>query len=695
MPIEEIQKRCWVITGKKTAYVLSYSNSSNLINTYWGPRLPHPADYPKPEDFKSVSSFDSEYELMPEEFPVPKKMKFSEPCLMPNFNDGTRDLDLTFVSSHIQKDRLVIVLKDQTQDLKILLNYHLYVDEDVIKKWVVIKNESAASVHFDRIFSGNMVLPTVQDYYVTHLYGQWNHEFNRDTTKIPYGKLVLESRRLTSSHQHSPAVILHEKGITEFSGLAYFCVLGWSGNWKISVEKNSFGLTRVVAGINDFDFSWNIQAGQEFFTPPMYIGAATGGFHEVSSRLHSLVNSHLIPRPGLQKKVLYNSWEATQFEVDINHQKKLAQIAGDLGVELFVLDDGWFHGRKSDEAGLGDWWPDENKFPNGLKELSDFVHHLGMDFGLWIEPEMVNPDSDLYRHHPDWILHFPNREPTLARNQMILNITKPEVQTYLLDLMTKVINQTGVDFIKWDMNRNVSEPGDPSKDGLFNKQIWVRYTQSFYYLWDQLRAQFPQIVFQSCSGGGGRSDYGMLTRADQIWVSDNTDPTERLTIQDGFSLFYPASVMEAWVTDMGPYYQSLDYRFFVSMMGVLGIGADINRWDEDQKRIARSWISRYKEFRSIIQQGEQYRLNSLTEDGYTVVQYMNPQKTKGVLFYIRSYATQTKPAPMIYLRGLDEQANYRMDELNVCKSGAAWQKDGFQYPLTQNYSGQIFTIEKI
>ncbi len=695
MAVEEHQKNHWVLAGKRTAYALSFSNSGNLINTYWGSRLPYPTDYPEPENFLPISSFDSEYEIMPEEYPVPEKMKFSEPCLMPNFSNGTRDFDLTYVKSTVDQNRLEIVLQDKAQGLEIILNYQVYEEEDIIKKWVVVKNKSEDLINFDRIFTGNIVLPTERDYEVTHLYGQWNHEFNRDTTKVPFGKLVLESRRLTSSHQHSPAVILHEKSITEYSGLAYFCVLGWSGNWKISIEKNSFGLTRVTAGINDFDFNWNLQPGQEFTTPPMYIGTAAAGFHEVSSRLHKLVNTHLTPRPGLQKKVLYNSWEATQFDVNINHQKELAKIAADLGVELFVLDDGWFHGRKSDKAGLGDWWPDENKFPNGLKELSDFVHSLGMDFGLWIEPEMVNPDSDLYRKHPDWILQFPNREPTLARNQMILNITKPDVQAYLKNSLSKVIQETGVEFIKWDMNRNVSEPGDPTADISSNKQIWVRYTQSFYDLWDQLRVQFPHIIFQTCSGGGGRSDYGMLARADQIWVSDNTDPTERLSIQNGFSLLYPANVMEAWVTDMGADYQSLDYRFLVSMMGVLGIGADISRWGEQQKRTAQTWIRFYKKHRELIQQGVQYRLHSDELGGYTVVQYMNQDKSEGVLFYIRSYAKQTKLFPVIRPRGLEADTNYRINEIGKCKSGMAWQTDGFHYPLPQNYSGQIFTIQKV
>ncbi len=695
MTIQEIRENYWLLAGKHYAYTLALSDTGNLINPYWGQVLPSQNDYPKPAIFTAASSFDSEYEIMPEEFPLREKMKFTDPCLLVNFENGTRDTAFAFTNAQISQNRLVILLTDPAQHFEISLNYQIYEDEDTIKKWVVLKNNGTQTIHFDRIFSANITLPHPAEYSLTHLYGQWNHEFNKETSKIPYGKLVLESRRLTSSHQHSPAILLHPPETNEYYGRSYFCILGWSGNWKISVEKNSFGLTRAAVGINDFDFYWPLAPGAEFTTPPVYSGVAQHGFHEVSRRLHTLVRSHLVPHPTLDKKVLYNSWEATQFDVTITGQKKLAQIAAEIGVELFVLDDGWFSGRHSDQAGLGDWWPDQAKFPNGLKELSDWVQALGMDFGLWIEPEMVNPDSDLYRQHPNWILHYPDRQRTLARNQSILDLTNPQVQAYLHEYLTKVITETGVDFIKWDMNRNISEAGISANGNHSAKQVWVQYTHSVYRLWDQLRQRFPHIIFQTCSGGGGRSDYGMLTRADQVWISDNTDPTERLSIQEGFSLFYPASVMESWVTDSGAAVQDLDYRFLVSMMGVLGIGADISRWNEQQKQTARTWIERYKQLRPIIQHGTQYRLLSARDAGYAAVQYLDSLKQQGVIFYVRSTASQTASPPVIFPQGLDENAQYTLSDIDEQRSGVAWQQLGFRYALPRNYSGQMFTIRRI
>ncbi len=279
-------------------------------------------------------------------------------------------------------------------------------------------------------------------------------------------------------------------------------------------------------------------------------GGAIEGFGGASRTLHDFVRDTVIPHGHTLHKVLYNSWEATTFDVDEASQIELARHAADMGIELFVMDDGWFHGRNDDHAGLGDWWPDEKKFPNGLQPLIEQVNDLGMDFGLWVEPEMVNPDSDLYRTHPDWVIHFPTRVRTTGRDQLILNFGRTDVQDYIIDLLDRLLAEHNITFIKWDMNRNASEPGWPDAPG-DQREIWVRYVYGLYRVWGTLRERHPDVIWQSCSGGGGRADVGILRLADQVWISDNTEPTARLAIQEGYTQMYPANTMEAWVTDMG------------------------------------------------------------------------------------------------------------------------------------------------
>ena len=339
------------------------------------------------------------------------------------------------------------------------------------------------------------------------------------------------------------------------------------------------------------------------------------------------------------------------------------------------MDDGWFHGRKDDYAGLGDWWPDAAKFPNGLGPLIERVNQLGMDFGLWIEPEMVNPDSELYRQHPDWVIHFPTRSRTEGRHQLILNLAKPDVQDYLIDKIDILLSESNITFIKWDMNRNVSEPGWPDAPGE-PRELWVRYVQGVYRVWETLRQRHPHVTWQSCSGGGGRADLGILRFADQVWVSDNTIPTSRLAIQGGFSQVFPASTMEAWVTDMGEEFLPLDFRFHSSMCGVLGVGANLRQWGEKEIAEAKTWIALYKEIRPIIQQGDLYRLGSPFTDEFIGVQYVSKDQTSGVLFAFLLHRLDPAAPLILYPRGLVPDRLYTIEGYSGARSGAAWMKTG-------------------
>ena len=325
------------------------------------------------------------------------------------------------------------------------------------------------------------------------------------------------------------------------------------------------------------------------------------------------------------------------FQCERRKSKKLAEKASQIGVELFVVDDGWFGQRNNDKAGLGDWYVNPEKFPNGLKPLIDFVKSLGMDFGIWVEPEMVNPDSDLYRKHPDWVIHFPNRPRTEQRNQLILNLARDDVKEYIKEFMDKLLTENNIDFVKWDMNRHIFESGWPEVKPTKQREIWVRYVWNLYDIWNYLREKHPHVTFESCSSGGGRIDLGILKYADQVWTSDNTDPFDRLEIQEGFSYAYAPKIMMGWVTDWGGKDKySLEYRFHSSMIGSLGIGADLNKFTDNDIAIATKQVQLYKEIREIVQEGNQYRLSSVNKERYFAVQYLTKDKNEGVIIYLRN-----------------------------------------------------------
>lgn len=694
MPIHCLNQS-WILETKNTGYALGINSQGVFAHTYWGKRLPHVEDYPAPPLAEKWASFNNAPHLTPEEFPTWQGMKFTEPSLMLIFFDGVRDCWLTFASFDIQAHEcptLRLRFKDERYPLTVDLYYRIYEEEDLIERWVKVTNSGLEPVTLLRLFSACWNLPPGDQYRLSHLTGRWNDEFHLHREKLTPGLKVLESRRLTTSHHHNPWFAIDEGDATEEEGKVWFGVLAWSGNWKLTAEVTDFTSTRVHIGWNDWDFAWILKAGETLSTPCAIAGFSAHGFGSASRALHDHVRNRLLPHGRIEHPVLYNSWEATTFDVNERSQSKLAEIAAEIGVELFVVDDGWFHGRNDDNAGLGDWWPDEKKFPQGLSPLIRKVNDLGMQFGLWIEPEMVNPDSDLYRAHPDWVIHFPTRPRSESRNQLILNLGKKEVRTYLFEVLDKLLRENDIRFIKWDMNRNVSEagwsdaPGDP-------REIWVRYVEGLYQLWGDLRQKHPQVMWQSCSGGGGRADYGILRLADQIWVSDNTEACARLSIQHGFSQVFPAATMEAWVTDAGKDLLSLEFHFHVSMCGALGIGAHLARWNTEERREAAKHIATYKKIRPIIQFGEQYRLMPGNQGGLTAVQYVSKDKCESVLFAFRAHLPDPVNLPRVFPRGLDAQGFYELDGESHVRSGAAWMEDGLPFTLG-NFQSRLYTFKK-
>ncbi len=680
MPILD-RRNYWVLETDHTAYAFGINARGLLVHAYWGARLPFADDYPLPPDAGDYASWSGPSHLLPEEYPGHGGVKYTEPCLKTTFADGVRDTVLQFAGAEIVDgaNELHVTLRDVHYPLTVMIGYRVHATHDLIERWAEIRNEGDASVTLERVWSALWHLPWGGQYRLSHLFGRWMEEWQIRRELLQPGVKVKESRRITTSHSANPWFAIDRGSADETQGETWFGVLVWSGNWKLAAEVTEYGATRLGIGVNDWDFAWRLNAGETFTTPASLAGYTTGGFGAASRTLHDYARSRL-PHGKTLHPVLYNSWEAVFFDVSEASQMAVAERAAQMGVELFVMDDGWFHGRAIDNAGLGDWWPDEQKFPNGLTPLIDRVNALGMDFGLWLEPEMVNPDSDLYRAHPDWVIHFPTRARTEMRNQLILNLGRTDVQEYLIALLDKLLSDHKIRFIKWDMNRNVSEPGWPDAPG-DARELWVRYVQGVYRVWSTLAQRHPQVLWQSCSGGGGRVDFGMLRMVDQFWVSDNTEATARLGIQEGFSQFMPAITMESQVTHMGRPLMSLPFRFHVSMMGVLGISDDLLKWSEAELATGAEMIALYKEIRPIVQLGDQYRLLPAQGQEYTAVQYVSKDKAEGVLFAFRVHMPEPARIPSIYLRGLAPDARYTVDGFDEVRSGAAWMNLGLHLEL--------------
>ncbi|MBB3128844.1 alpha-galactosidase [Paenibacillus rhizosphaerae] len=680
-------RRTWIIETDQAAYGLGLTETGQLIHLYFGESLPYHTDYPEPRDQHGWASFNSRADRNPEEYTGWGGVRYSEPCLKVEFHDHVRDLVLVYKEYVIQDGALVITLRDAHYPLEIRLNYKPFAELNLIQRTAEIVNTGEHPVDLEQVLSGELHLPAENHYRLSYLSGKWAGETQLRQIEMPDAKFILESRGGTTSHQTNPWFAMDPDGCsTEDYGKVFFGALAYSGNWKMVFEKR-FGKIKASAGVHDFDFRWRLNAGETFAAPAFTIGYSAEGFGGASRQLHQYQLEYVLPRQTVRqdRKVLYNSWEATRFDVNEQDQIRLAELAATLGVELFVMDDGWFGRRNDDHAGLGDWTVNPEKFPNGLRPLIERVEELGMEFGIWVEPEMVNPDSDLYRRHPDWVYHFPNRVNSEMRNQLVLNLAREDVKQYLIGCLDRLLTENRIRFVKWDMNRLFSEPGYLDAPYEQQREIWVRHVRSLYDIVETLRKNHPDVHFQSCSGGGGRVDLGILELFDQVWVSDNTDAYDRLFIQEGYSYAYCAKTMESWVTAEQHWMNNrrlpLRFRFHVAMTGVLGIGENLHAWSEKEREEARGYVEAYKKVRSGIQNGRQYRLQSPKNNPVSSVMYVSEQQDTAVVFaflYGNRNGDELRP---LRLKGLDETKYYVLEGTEQRRSGKAWMSVGIELEL--------------
>ena len=594
-----------------------------------------------------------------------------------------RDVEDALPASYDEKNQvehLCVTLKDNNSALKLELHYYIYEDCDVITRSAKLINDGENAVQIRRLMSCQVDFPT-SDHVFTSFHGAWAREMRRWDVPVAAGKYVNASYTGTSSSRANPFVMLSGRETTEDTGDCYGFNLVYSGNHYEAVEVNSYGKTRFVSGINPQNFDWKLDCGESFQTPEAVVVFSDKGLNGMSQTFHKLYQKRLArgywrdrPRP-----ILNNNWEATYFDFTEDRLVEIAAKAKECGVELFVLDDGWFGARSNDHAGLGDWVANRERLPRGIKGIADRIEEMGMKFGLWFEPEMVNKDSDLYRAHPDWILQTPQRHSCHGRNQYVLDFSRKEVVDCIYEMMYKILSEAKVSYIKWDMNRSITECCSSALPADRQGEVFHRYILGVYDLYERLNTAFPQILFESCASGGGRFDPGILYYAPQGWTSDDTDAAERVKIQYGTSMCYPVSSMGSHVSVV-PNHQlnrktPLHTRANVAYFGTFGYELDLNKLSDEEISEVKQQITFMKEYRELIQFGTFYRLKSPFEGNETVWMTVSEDKKTALVFWYRERNVVNADFTRVRLHGLDPDLIYRNE-----------------YNETENYGDELMNL---
>ena len=628
-------------------------------------------------------------------------------CLRLAGPDGGRAADLRFVSAEAVPGKyalpglpaacaedgacetLRLKLRDAVHGLTVTLLYGVFAQADVITRAALLENEGSGPIRLDKAASACLDLP-FGPWELIHFHGR--HCMERQPERVPLSHNIqtLRSARGASSHQHNPFAILAAPHTTEEAGECLGAMLVWSGNFKIECEVSQMQSTRLVAGVSDDDFSWTLEPGGQFAAPEVLFCYSDQGLSELSARYHRFLQRHIIRSPWRDKPrpVLINNWEATYMDFDAQRIWDIARQARDLGVEMLVLDDGWFGERSDDSSGLGDWQFNEKKLGCTFDQLIGRVREMGLLFGLWIEPEMVCTNTALYAAHPDWALTIPGRAPATGRSQLVLDLGRPEVVDYLYSLFHRLLAEHDIAYIKWDMNRNLTDVYSRALPPERQGEAAYRYMLGLYSLLDRLTRDFPQVLFEGCAGGGGRFDAGMLCYCPQIWCSDDTDAIHRIKIQYGTSFGYPPCTMGSHVS-ASPNHQTgrstpLSTRAVVAMAGTFGYELDLQKLTDAEKEMVKIQIAQYKQLQPLLLEGRCERLtDAVTDTCFTAWQFTAPDRSRAAVSVV-VIDPQANPWPIhIRLRGLDPQALYHESLTERVYTGAALCHAGLTLPILQ------------
>ena len=579
-------------------------------------------------------------------------------------------LPATYVNSDEEADTLEIDMVDSATGVLVTLSYHVFRDVSVITQSVRVENRGEKPCRLERALSLCMDLPSM-DYDLITLYGRHCRERNYCRRPLARGLQGVESKRGSSSHTSNPFAALVSKGADEVHGWCYGFNLVYSGNFTAMAECDFNATTRFVLGINPTDFSWKLEPGEVFHTPEAVTVFSDCGMGEMSRTFHRFYNRNLIRGQWKQKKrpLLINSWEGALFDFDTDKLIAFADEACKLGLEMLVMDDGWFGKRNDDTTSLGDWYVNETKLPGGLQRLIDAVHERGLQFGIWFEPEMISPDSDLFRAHPDWHIHVPGREAMIGRTQYVLDMSRKEVVDNIWNQMYAILSRNQIDYVKWDFNRNISDAASEVLDPQQQSEFFHRYMLGTYDLMNRLVTTFPNILLENCSGGGGRFDAGMLFYSPQIWTSDNTDAVDRTYIQYGTSLCYPASAMGAHVSASRR--TSFDTRGNLALWGSFGYELDPRKMTEEEKTKVVSQVAEFHKYNDLIRTGDLYRLICPWDGSgkFAVWQFVSQDKREALVTKM-TLDNVWDHFQIVKLQGLDPAKTYHCPQLDLTCSGA-------------------------
>jgi alpha-galactosidase len=609
--------RTWTLRGAETAYTVGVPDHGGWAElAAWGPAAV--ADGPSAVTQIGTVHFVAPADLAPLEYAV-HGVRYT----------GAVELKLpteyrpVFVAADNDDENLALTFTDRS--LRLLLRYRMPAGLDVVERWVEVHNDGPDDLVLRGHDSAAFVVPTSGAARLGYLWGQWSTEFQHAEVTLPRGRFEIGSRQGVTGHSFSPYMSVQEPG---GGGTAWGVELAWTGSWHLSADVEVTGQTRIQAGRVPGSAGVVVRPGASWSSPVAVGGCSGDGIDGLARVFHAYQRSLAGDRLDRPRPVIYNSWEATGFDVHAGHQLGLAERAVRAGVETFVVDDGWFTGRDGDTAGLGDWYVDEQAFPGGLEPFVARLRELGLDFGLWVEPESVNPGSELAADHPDWILRTPDHEPLLVRNQLLLDLGNDEVAAWVGQTLDRLLAAYDIRYLKWDANRARLDGGDvPGRD------VDGEAVTNLYAILDRLRAEHPRVYVEGCSGGGARVDLGMAARVDTLWPSDNTGPLDRLAIQRGFLTAWSPHLMTSWVSDAPGLHDTrprgLDFRFHVAMAGGLGIGADLSGWSGAQLETARHWVDRYREVRDLVSHGYVYRLTAPDVVG---LQYVGEDRSLVLLY---------------------------------------------------------------
>lgn len=677
--------------NKEMSYVIEISKYDDLLNLHFGGRIDaDEVDLPNrlPVAFSCCpEDLDENYSLsiLAQEYPSAGASDFRSPAYEIETDSGLHTPELKYKSYEIvagkpkikglpavytenddEAETLIITTEDKLHGIEVKLYYTVFNNLNVICRHSEIKNISNTYIYLNNAQSTNIDFPAGNYEYI-HLEGAWAREKHIDRNSVHKGIQGFESRRGASGHTENPFLMFFDKDSNEDYGNVYGISLVYSGNHKFVIEREAYENVRVQAGINPFNFRFKLFNGESFVTPEAVMVYSSDGFSKMSHTFHELYRTRLCRGKWRDKvrPILINNWEGTYFDFTEDKLLDIADAAAKIGIELFVLDDGWFGHRNDDHTSLGDWYVNEKKLGCSISELAEKINNRGLRFGLWFEPEMISVDSDLYRKHPDWAIQVPGGTKHFCRHQLVLDYTRQDVKDYIVNCLIDILSNANIEYVKWDMNRNISDVFSLTLDADCQGEFYHRYILGLYEVLEKITSSFPEILFEGCSGGGGRNDPGMLYYMPQNWASDDTDATERLYIQYGGSMVYPASTVGSHVSAV-PNHQigrisSLKTRGTVAMNGSFGYELDLSILSEEELNEMKEQVKFYKENRELVMKGDYYRLLDPFTSRHCAWMYVSKDKREALVYYVVKTAKPSNETMYLKLKGLDPTAKYNID----------------------------------